>query len=325
MRWASDTWILWVLIALMVVMSLLSPVFLTPDNLLENVLRPAAIVALICIGMTFVIASRGLDLSVGSNAALSSTIGILAIAQFHIPVFAGIALSLGIGMLFGWVNAFFITKVGVAPFIVTLGMLSVGRGLTLVATGTSFTYGLPDSFRDWGRGSILGLPIPLLLLVVFWIVGVYLFSSTRFGIYARALGSNENSTRLAGVNVDRYKTFYYTFIGFLAALAGILWSARANTISVTTGTGTELDVIAAVIIGGTSLFGGGGTVTGSILGAVALTVLGNGLLLFGINAQVQRIVIGMVIIGALAIGKIRSERLARVQAVRASANAVGGA
>ncbi|MCC7161134.1 MAG: ABC transporter permease [Anaerolineae bacterium] len=324
-RWLSDMWILWVLIGLMVVMSFLSPVFLTAENLLENVARPASIVAIITIGMTFVITSRGLDLSVGSNAALSSTIGILAVEALHLPVPLGIVLSLIVGLSFGLVNAFFITKIRVAPFIVTLGMLSIGRGLTLAVSGTSFTYGLPDSYRDWGRGSILGLPTPFVILIVLWIVGVYLYSYTRIGLYARSLGSNESSTRRAGINGDAYKTLYYAFIGVLAALAGVLWSARANTISVTTGIGTELDVIAAVIIGGTSLFGGAGSVTGSILGAFALVVLTNGLQLFGINTLVQRIVIGVVIIVALAVGKVRSDRLTQQRGAEAArmASSVG--
>lgn len=308
-RWLGDMWILWVLVALVAIMSLLSPVFLTTDNLLENVARPAAIVAIIAIGMTFVITSRGLDLSVGSNAALSSTVGILAIENLSLPVPAGILVSLFVGLLFGLVNAFFITHIRVAPFIVTLGMLSIGRGLTLLISGTSFTYGLPDSYRDWGRGSILGLPIPFVLLILLWALGVYLYSNTRIGIYARSLGSNENSTRRAGINANIYKTFFYSFIGVLAALAGVLWSARANTISVTTGIGTELDVIAAVIVGGTSLQGGSGSITCSILGAFVLVVLTNGLQLLGINTLVQRVVIGFVIIAALAVGKLRSDRL----------------
>jgi ribose/xylose/arabinose/galactoside ABC-type transport system permease subunit len=321
----GDMWILLVLVVVTVAMAFLSPVFLTPENLLENVARPAAIVALITVGMTFVIASRGLDLSVGSNAALSSTIGILAIERVGLSVPAGIVLTLVVGMLFGLVNTFFITKVRVAPFIVTLGMLSVGRGLTLVITGSSFTYGLPDAYREWGRGSVGIFPIPLVLMVIVWLVGSYLFNATRVGIYARSIGSNETATRLAGVDVDRYKAFYYLFAGMLAALAGALWSARANTISVTTGMGTELDTIAAVIIGGTSLFGGTGTVTGSILGAFTLAVLANGLRLFGINALVQRIIVGFVIIGALSLGTWRRERLARSRASRLAQTSVSHA
>lgn len=310
-RWLSEMWILWVLAGLMVIMTLLSPAFLTPENLLENVARPAAIVAIITIGMTFVITSRGLDLSVGSNAALSSTVGILVVESLGLPVPLSVVLSLFVGVVFGLVNAFFITKVRVAPFIVTLGMLSVGRGLTLVVTGTSFTYGLPNEYRDLGRGSVFGVPVPLLILLVLWAAGLYLYTRTRLGSYTRAIGSNETAARLAGVNIDLYLTLIYALVGGLAAVAGILWSARANTISVTTGIGTELDVIAAVIIGGTSLFGGAGTITGSILGAIVLTLLVNGLQLFGINTFVQRIVIGIVIIVALALGKIRSDRMAR--------------
>jgi len=292
-------------------MALLSPVFRTAENLLENIARPASIVALIAIGQTFVITSRGLDLSVGSTAALSATVGILLITDFGLSVPAGILLTIVAGALLGLANGLIIAKVGVAPFIVTLGTLSIGRGLTLVLSGHSFTYGLPDAYRELGRGSVSGIPIPLLLLAVTWIAGFYLFSHTRLGIYCRAIGGNETVARLAGINVDRYKMVFYTMVGAVASLAGILWSARANSISVTTGTGAELDSIAAVIIGGTSLFGGSGTIAGSVVGTFTLTLLGNGLQLLGVTTLAQRIVVGTVIIVALALRAWREQRVQR--------------
>jgi ribose transport system permease protein len=250
--------------------------------------------------MTFVIASKGLDLSVGSIAALASTFGVLSIIKLDFPIWLGILIGLLLGALYGAVNAFFITKMRVPPFIVTIATLAIGRGITLVFSGNLFTYGLPNDFRDLGRGSILGLPTPFIILIVLWVLSLYLFTQTRFGRYACAMGANESATRVAGIEVDKFKSSYYIYIGILAAIAGLITSARANVIAITTGMGYELDAIAAVILGGTTLAGGTGSITGSVLGALMLTLLENGLQLIGVNTFMQRVVVGVIIIVGLA-------------------------
>lgn len=292
--------ILVITVVLFILMSIVSPVFRSSSNIFENILRPSSTIAIISLGMTFVLASQGLDLSVGSIAALASTLGVMAFYNLKLPIPVGIAVGVTVGALFGLFNAVIITKVHVAPFIVTIATMSIGRGLTLVFAGNLFTYGLPDAFRNLGRGSILGIPTPFLILIILWLLSLYLFTQTRLGRYACAIGSNELAVRVAGIPVDRYKTIIYVYIGVLSAISGLIFSARANMIAVTTGLGYELDAIAAVILGGTSLVGGSGSITGSVLGALLLTLLSNGLQLLGINTFLQRVVVGVIIIVGLA-------------------------
>jgi ribose/xylose/arabinose/galactoside ABC-type transport system permease subunit len=300
--------ILFVMIVLFIILWVISPTFRETSFILENILRPASIISIISLGMTFILASRGLDLSVGSIAALSSSVGVMAFYSRGLPIWLGIVIGLVIGCLFGLFNAFFITRLRVAPFIVTIATLSIGRGLTLVLSGDLFTYGLPDAFRDIGRGSILGIPTPFLVTLVLYIISYYLFNHTRFGKYACAMGSNESAARVAGINVDRYKVFYYVFIGLLSATAGLIFSSRANMVAVTTGMGYELDAIASVILGGTGLAGGKGSITGSFIGAVILTLLDNGLQLLGINTFIQKSIVGVIIIVGLAYAAWQDEQ-----------------
>lgn len=300
--------ILVVTVVLFALLSIISPVFRGSSNLLENVLRPTSTIAIISLGMTFVLASQGLDLSVGSIAALASTLGVLTFYNLKLPIPLGIVVGVAVGALFGLFNAFFITKVRVAPFIVTIATMSIGRGLTLVLAGNLFTYGLPDAFRNLGRGSVLGIPTPFIILIILWLISLYLFTQTRLGRYACAIGSNEQAVCVAGIPVDRYKTVIYVYIGVLSAISGLLFSARANMIAVTTGLGYELDAIAAVILGGTSLVGGSGSITGSVLGALMLTLLSNGLQLLGINTFLQRVVVGVIIIVGLAYAAWHNEQ-----------------
>jgi len=300
--------ILFVILFLFILLSAISPTFRSTRNIVENVLRPSAVIAIIAIGMTFVISSRGLDLSVGSIAALASAIGVLSILKLDFPIWLGILFGLLAGAIFGAFNAFFITKIKVPPFIVTFATLSIGRGLTLVFSGNLFTYGLPDKFRDLGRGSIFGIPIPIIILIILWISSLYLFNQTRLGRYARAIGANELAARVAGIEVDKYKTYFYIFIGILSALGGLISSARANVIEIQTGLGYELDAIASVIIGGTTLAGGTGSITGSVLGAIMLRLLNNGLQLIGVDTFIQKVVIGIIIIAGLAYATWRNEQ-----------------
>jgi ribose/xylose/arabinose/galactoside ABC-type transport system permease subunit len=300
--------ILVITLVVFILLYILSPVFREPSNIIENILRPSSNIAILALGMTFILASKGIDLSVGSIAALASCLGIIAFYSFDLPIPVGILIGLGIGALAGLFNALFITKINVAPFIVTIATMSIFRGLTLVFAGDLFSYGLPNSFRDIGRGSIWGIPIPFIILVVLWIFSLYLFNQTRVGRYSCAIGSNEQAARVAGISVDKYKVVIYTFIGILSAISGLMFSARANMVAVTTGLGYELDAIAAVILGGTTLAGGYGSITGSVIGAILLTMLSNGLQLLGINTFIQRVVVGVIIIVGLAYAAWHNEQ-----------------
>jgi ribose/xylose/arabinose/galactoside ABC-type transport system permease subunit len=194
-----------VVVAAGVAMALLSPTFLTVDNLFDNVLRQSAVIGIVSIGMTFVIATRGLDLSVGSNIALSSSLMALLLTDHGVPVLVGVAAALLIGAAVGSTNGLLVAKVKVPPFIATLGMLSIARGLALVLAGTSPVDVLPPTLLDLGRGKVGFVPLPVLLLGATWLVGDYLLDNTRFGRYALAIGGNEQAARLSGINVDAYK------------------------------------------------------------------------------------------------------------------------
>ena len=295
-------------LVLYVILSLMSPTFRTINFLFENILRPASIICILSLGMTFILASKGLDLSVGSIAALASSIGVMAFNNYGLPIWLGILIGLLVGGAFGFFNAFCITRFRVAPFIVTIATLSIGRGLTLVISGNLFTYGLPSEFRDFGRGTIAGIPTPFLIAVFLYFVMYFLFTQTQLGKYACAIGANEQAARVAGIRVDLYKTILYILIGMLAALSGLLFSSRANMIAVTTGMGYELDAIASVILGGTSMAGGSGSITGSFLGAIMLMLLDNGLQLLGINTFLQKAVVGVIIIVGLAYAAWQDEK-----------------
>jgi ribose/xylose/arabinose/galactoside ABC-type transport system permease subunit len=177
-----------------------------------------------------------------------------------------------------------------------------------VFSGNLFTYGLPDKFRDLGRGSIIGIPTPIIILIILWIFSYYLFNQTRFGRYARAIGANEQAARVSGIEIDKYKMLFYIFIGILSALGGLIASARSNVIEMQTGLGYELDAIASVILGGTTLAGGTGSITGSILGAIMLKILSNGLQLIGVDTFIQKVVVGVIIIAGLAYAAWQNEQ-----------------
>ena len=237
-------------------MSLLSPVFLTVDNVFDNILRQSAVIAIISVGMTFVIATRGFDLSVGSNVALSGSIMALLLTDHGVPVLVGAVVAVLIGAAIGSTNGILIAKLKIPPFIATLGMLSVARGLALVFAGTTPVDILPQPLLTIGRGKIGFLPVPVLLLAGTLLVATYLLKQTRFGRYALAIGGNEEGAKLSGVNVDAYKIAHYVVLGGLTAMAGIVLVGRLGAAQATMAGGLEFEVIAAVVIGGTSLFGG---------------------------------------------------------------------
>lgn len=289
--------ILFAFVLLMVALAFLSDSFLTVNNLL-NIARQVSINAIIAAGMTFVILTFGIDLSVGSVLAFSGAIIAGLLSRGH-PLVVGIGAGLLVGGLIGLLNGLIITKGGVQPFIATLGMLTIARGATLVYTDGRPITGLPDVFVWLGAGEIARIPVPVVIMAVVFAASYIVLTQTVLGRYIYAIGGNEEAARLSGVNVTFYKTAAYTIAGVLSALSGVILTARLNSAQPTAGMGYELDAIAAVVLGGTTLAGGEGGIGGTLLGAFIIGVLNNGLNLLNVSSFYQQVVKGVVILLAV--------------------------
>jgi len=303
-------------LAIMVIaMSFLSDSFLTAENG-WNILRQISINLCISIGMTLIILSGGIDLSVGAIMALAGAVmaGLLkngleiagAGVLLEFTVFGAILCGLGVGLALGWFNGFVITKFRLPPFVATLGMLSIARGLTMLWTGGFPVTGLGESFGFFGTGVLAGVPMPVWITGLLVIGFVTLTLKTRFGRYLYALGGNERAALLTGLSVDKIKIWVYTLGGGLAAVGGLLVTARLDSAQPNAGMGYELDSIAAVVIGGTSLSGGRGSVMGTVLGCLIIGVLNNGLFLLNVSPFWQQVIKGLVILAAVAIDRMNS-------------------
>lgn len=289
---------------LMMALSLLSERFLTPANLM-NVLRQATINGIVSVGMTIVILTGGIDLSVGSVLALSVTVGASLMKQ-GTPVGLAVASALGIGTLLGVINGLMITRAKIPPFIATLGMLTVARGLTLLYTQGQPITGLPATFRWIGTGVVAGIPMPVILSLVVFALGWVFLSRTKYGAQIYLLGDNPTAARLAGVPVDRMTVLVYAISGFCAALAGLVLVARLDSAQPIIGQGYEFNAIAAVVVGGTSFSGGEGGLAGTLLGALLIETLNNGLNLLNVSPLWEQVVKGVVIALALLLYKVFS-------------------
>jgi ribose transport system permease protein len=294
-----------VLAVLCVLMATLSSAFLSVSNVL-NILLSTSVFGVLAIGMTFVICSAGIDLSVGSILALSGVVGAMLTSNLDLPWWIGIAGCLAMGAFVGAVNGFLITNGAIPPFIVTLGMLGVARGFALVLSDGVSIYGLPPQMVWLGQGRPLGVPTPVVILLLTALAAHVLLSHTRFGIYAQVIGDNEAAARAMGVRVERQKVLLYTLSGLLSGLAGLLFAARINSGEPTAGISYELTAITATILGGTNLFGGRGSVTGTLIGALIMGVLQNGLNLLAVRPFYQQIAIGAVLILAVWLDRINS-------------------
>jgi ribose/xylose/arabinose/galactoside ABC-type transport system permease subunit len=290
---------LFALLGLCVLLWILTPHFLTVSNLL-NVMQQTAINAVLAVGMTFVIVSGGIDLSVGSIVAIS---GVVLASALHAGWPAPLAILLGllVGAGCGLANGLLITRGRLPPFIATLGMMSIARGGALVYTEGRPISEFESGFRWLSTGKLLEVPVPVLLTALTYVAASVVLTRTPFGRYVYAIGGNEEATRLSGVAVRFHKTLVYVMAGAMSALAAVLLTARLNSAQPNAGLMYELDAIAATVIGGTSLLGGEGTLGGTLVGALIIGVLRNGLNLLGVSAHLQQIVIGVVIIGAVLI------------------------
>lgn len=285
------------LLVLCLALWILTPHFLTVTNLL-NVAEQTAIIAIIAAGMTFVIITAGIDLSVGSVLAFSGVV-MASLLQKGAPVIVALAVGIIVGFSCGVLNGLLISIGRLPPFIATLGMMSVARGAALLFTEGRPVSGFSDSFRYLATGKPLGIPMPVLLLLAVFFAANFLLTRTKLGRYTYAIGGNEEATILSGVNVRLYKTLIYGICGGLAGLAAIVLTARLNSAQPIAGMMYELDAIAATVIGGTSLLGGEGNVFGTLIGALIIGVLRNGLTLLNISSFAQQIIIGLVIIVAV--------------------------
>ena len=294
------------LIALVITLSLLSDRFLTQSNLI-NVLRQISINAIIAAGMTVVIIGRGIDLSVGSLLALTGVVG-ASLAVGGLPAGVAIAAALGLGLAMGVFNGAFVAYAGIAPFIVTLAGLTIFRGLALAFTDGRPISGLPPTFFTIGYGSFLGLPVPVWIMLVFLLITHVILRYTALGRSIYAVGGNEEAARLSGIPVRRVVLFTFAYSGLAAAIASMVLTGRLNSAQPSAGVMFELDAIAAVVVGGTSLFGGKGGVFGTLIGALIIGVINNGMNLLNVPSFYQQIVKGGVILAALLIERLASAR-----------------
>jgi putative xylitol transport system permease protein len=291
---------------LVIALSFANQYFLTQSNI-SNVLLQTSINGVLAFGMTFVVITRGIDLSVGSVLALAgivsssfaTTSSIAAVAGGPYPVFVALAIGVLIGAATGAIVGVIVARFAVPAFVATLGMLSAARGLTLIYAGGRPVPALTPQFRWIGTGNLFGIPAPVIIFGAVFLFSWFILSRTRFGRYVYAVGGNPRAAKTSGIDVIRIRFAVYVICGALAGLAGMLLAARTGSALTQAGIGYELDAIAAVVIGGVSLSGGVGRVTGTLIGALIIGVMNNGLDLMGIESYYQQVLKGMLIVGAV--------------------------
>ena len=303
------------LAVLVVTLSIATDAFWTPENGV-NVLRQISVNLCLSVGMTLVVLSGGIDLSVGSVLALSGAVAAGMLKQgvdfpglgyaVEFTPLGAVAIGVGVGLACGAFNGVTITRLGLPPFVATLGMLSVGRGLTMLWTEGHPITGLGGSFARLGSGTLLGLPTPAWVVAGIVVAFSFVTRSTRFGRHLYAVGGAERAAALSGVDVGRVKLLAYTLCGGLAGMAGVIVAARLDSATPNAGVAYELDSIAAVVIGGASLSGGRGSVLGAVLGCLIIGVLNNGLVLLEVSPFWQQVIKGAVILAAVAIDRATS-------------------
>ncbi|MED4600422.1 ABC transporter permease [Paenibacillus validus] len=294
-RYLGSLGLLAVILIFCAVLTMLSPVFFTATNWV-NLLLQSTILAVLAMGLTFVMMTGGIDLSVGAVLAVSSMIGLDLIVDHQAPVLVGVAASLLIGILFGLVNGIMVTRVGIPPLIVTLATMGVARGIVLIYSDGAKVTKIPDSIIYWANGEIEGIPVLLLIVGLLAMIAHILLSHTIYGRSLRASGGNELAARLAGVRTKGVITGAYVLSGATASIAGLLLAARLESAGPNAGLGMEQTVIAAVVIGGTSLFGGQGHIVGTLLGVLLISLVSNAVNLLNVPPAWDQVVKGLVIL-----------------------------
>jgi inositol transport system permease protein len=293
-----------VFVVMFVLMSILSPAFLNARNLM-NVVRQISIIAISGFGVTMIIITTGIDLSIGSVIALVSVITASFAHPNEYPLFVPIIMGLLVGGFAGLINGTLVAKGKLPAFIATLGMMITARGVALIYSDGKPITNFTDAFDFIGRGYLFGIPFPIYVLALAAVVSHIILGHTKFGKYVYAIGGNEQAARISGINVDKYKIMIYSYAGLMSGIAGILLTSRISAGQPTAGVGYELDAIAASVIGGTSLNGGIGTIPGTIIGALIMGTLNNGLDLLHVSAYWQQVVKGLIIVGAVLMDKKR--------------------
>ena len=298
-------------IVLFIFFSIVAPNFFTVRSILSLALQTSA-VTMMGIGVTFTIITGGVDLSIGSIVALSGTIAVM-VARAGVPIWLSMIIGLLVGVVSGLLNGLMITKTKLPPFIATLGMMMVARGVALTITNAN-AWPAPEGFGNLGNGTIFGtgakfpgIPYPVIIMVAVALIFSFFLGKTRPGRYTYAVGSNEEAARLSGIKVNQVKTIAYIISGLLAALVGIILASRMVTSQPNSAISYEMNAIAAAVIGGTSMMGGVGTVLGTVIGSFIIGILTVGLTMSGANYFMQQIVIGLVVIGSVMIDKFRSK------------------
>ena len=304
-KWWDRVGILVVLLAIVLLMASIAPNFARVDNFL-NIARSISVNAILAAGLTFVILTTGIDLSVGSIVAVSGVASVLA-AIAGIPAPAAILAGMAVGAVCGLVNGVLTAYLALAPFIVTLGSMTFLRGLAYTMTAGQPIVSSSLSFKELGTGYAFGIPIPVIVMAIVYLLAWFTLERTRYGRHIYAVGGNAEAAGLAGVRVKRIITSVYVIAGGCAGLAGVIFAARVISAQPTAGTGYELDAIAAVVLGGTAITGGRGHIVGTLIGALLLGVLNNSLNMIGLSPYSQRVVKGVILLVAVLIGYLRKQ------------------
>jgi ribose transport system permease protein len=299
-------------IVVCLILSVTTEQFLTYDNIL-NILRQSALYVVMATGMTFVMISGGIDLSQGSGIAFIGIVFSIILkdgeGSLGFALMAGLLIGIGIGLCNGLGIAF----LKLPPFIMTLGTMQILRGLSLVISDGKTINAKYEPFRVWGQGYFLSIPIPVYIFLVVAIIGYFILKHTKTGRYIYAIGSNQNAARLSGVNVEKTQLFTYIFSGFCVSISAIVYLSRIGAVQPTAGEGYEMDSIAAAVVGGTSMSGGSGGIFGTVLGAILMLIIKNGMILLSVPTYYQRVVTGLIIIVAVAMDTARSgKRMTKV-------------
>ena len=292
------------LILLIIIFSILSPHFFTYSNM-TTILLATAVNGILAVGITFIIITGGIDLSIGTVMTFCSVMCAVFITNLGFPIIVGLLMSVVAGAICGFTNGVLIAKLKLPPFIATLGMMNVTRGLNLIISGTKPVYIDAEGFYDIAIGMTIGIPNGVLIFFISAIVAAFILSKTILGRYTFAIGSNEEAARLSGINTDRWKIGIYSMSGAFFGIAGIVMASRLSSAQPALGPGYEMDAIAAAVIGGASLSGGEGSILGTIIGAFIITVLTNGLRILSVPQEWQMVVTGLIVIGAVYMDIVR--------------------
>jgi ribose/xylose/arabinose/galactoside ABC-type transport system permease subunit len=296
-----------VLLTLLVFFSIIAPNFATPNNFII-LLRQVSFTAISAVGIAFVMISGGMDLSIGAQISLTNVLAAILMAQMGVPPPAAIAFALALGTLLGMVNGYTSILLKVHPLIVTLGTMTIYKGIAYIAANGSSISGLPDSFKWLGQGYIGPIPVPVACMALVVLAGGFVLNKTYFGRYIFALGGNEEAARLAGVNNNRMKVFVFAICGFFSAVTSLLLLSRVFSGQVTTGQGMEFDCMTAAVLGGISFKGGEGTITGLLTGVLIIGVLNNALQLLSLGDYYQMVVKGLVLLAAVGFDTYQKNR-----------------